>query len=204
MQRVISATDAEIVGTAQVWQGGNVLVVVEDPVGVKAVNMRNHERPPILSSMAGGPPTFCCIGQISTPANLQFAAAFGSLELHPSSYLNFCICMCPQAKRRSLTMPACSSLGESLLLHVDAGVKASALLVQVVLSYHHAAAGASCGSRCGRHGRRCSTQTSTCVSLVLTKATLCLPEVSQLATALPPSLLSVSVCPCAACARTQP
>ena len=42
-----------MVSIAQVWQGGSILVVVEDPAGTRAVNMRNHERPPILSSMAG-------------------------------------------------------------------------------------------------------------------------------------------------------
>ena len=110
MQRVIAATDVEIVGAAQVWQGGSVLVVVEDPVGVKAVNMRNHERPPILSSMAGGPLTLVVKAgwagcHTRKPCGL----------LHLQGWMRLCVRMCPQARRRNSMTPACSSLGESLL-----------------------------------------------------------------------------------------
>jgi hypothetical protein len=37
----------------QVWQGGTVLIVVEDPVLARQVNTRNYARPRFLLPFAG-------------------------------------------------------------------------------------------------------------------------------------------------------
>ena len=60
-----------------------MLVVVEDSVGVKAVNMRNHERPPILSTMAGEPLTNCGIGRVSISGILQLLHPLACLITEP-------------------------------------------------------------------------------------------------------------------------